>query len=308
MIHVEGLAKLYGDLVALDDVSFEASPGEVIGVLGLNGAGKTTLLRILAGELTPSGGTVRVGGVDLVARPRELRARVGYLAEHAPVYADMRLREFLAYLGRLRGVSRADLPSRVSAVAERLHLGEQLGRVIGELSMGFRKRVGIAQALLHDPPVLLLDEPISALDPAEIVGMRRLIRSLGGERTVLVSSHILSEVHETCDRLLVLKDGRLVAQGREADLSRPFGAGARVALLVRGTAELVTSALPDGVAVERSEPVGGGLMALTLVLDEDRREELVAALVMAGVGVRSVAQERSDLEDLFLSTVAEVAP
>lgn len=313
MIRVDTLCKNYGDLAALEDVSFRADEGEIVGVLGLNGAGKSTLLRILAGELALSSGGVQVGGLDLATHPREIRALVGYLPEGAPVYQDMRVRAFLTYMARLNGAPKRGLEARIDAVAELTHIGHQLDRVIGELSLGYRKRVGIAQAVLHEPRVVILDEPVSALDPAEIVGMRRLVRSLGGKHTVLVSSHILSEVHETCDRLLVLHEGRLVAEGSEAELNARLAGSDRLELTLRGAEEAIRAALPEGVEVDSIETLEDPVRRLRVQLDAspddaDPREALVAALVHAGIGVRAVVERRTDLEGLFLSVVEDPRP
>ena len=263
MISTQGLTKTYGDLTAIADISFEAQAGQVVGVLGLNGAGKSTLLRILAGELLPSAGRVVVGEAELETDPRGVRSQVGYLPEEPPLYRDMRVREFLAFVGALNGVPRVELTGRLAEVAEQTHVADQLDRIIGELSMGYRKRVGIAQTILHDPPVILLDEPLTSLDPAEIVGMRELIRSLVGDgrRTVFTSSHNLPEIHETCDTLMVLHQGELVAQGTQEELGVVSG-HERVEIEVRGEAGGLSAALPPGMEVVSLGSAGDGVAAL----------------------------------------------
>lgn len=303
IVRAERLSKTYGAVAALAGVTFECSAGEVVGVLGLNGAGKSTLLRILAGELLPGSGEVQVAGVELGADSRPLRRLVGYLPEEPPLYREMRVRDYLRFVGALNGVSGRDLAGRVGAVAEQVHIGDHLGRVIGELSMGFRKRVGIAQAILHEPEVVLLDEPVSSLDPAEIVGMRELVRSLGGERTVFTSSHHLREVHETCDSILVLHQGALIAQGTQAELGVLAGRE-RIEVEVRGAPDDAAGILPDGAAVAASEKLAGGLTVLTIDLADARREDVVAGLVASGFGIRRVEPVRSDLERVFLDLVA----
>jgi ABC-2 type transport system ATP-binding protein len=307
MIRVDGLSKNYGDLEALIQLRFEVAKGENIGVLGLNGAGKSTLLRILAGELTPSAGRVVVGEVDLAEDPHGLRARVGYLPEGTPAYQEMRVRGFLRYMGLLRGMAARELHARIEEVAELTHIKDHLERVVGELSLGYRKRVGIAQAILHRPAVVILDEPVSALDPAEIVGMRGLIRQLGGSHTVVVSSHILSEVHETCDRILVLHHGRLVAEGSEANLASHLGVSsdARHELVVRGDEARLREAAGPGARIEVLAPLGEGLVRVVVALDGAGPEALVARLVGAGLGVRRVAAQHTDLESVFLSLIQE---
>lgn len=304
MIRAEGLSKRYGDVDAIADVSFEAGDGLVVGVVGLNGAGKSTLLRILAGELLPSAGRVWVGGAEMERDPRAVRSRIGYLPEELPLYLDMRVCEYLAFVGELNGVPRGRLAGRIAEVADKTHIGHQLDRIIGELSMGYRKRVGIAQAILHEPEVVILDELTSSLDPAEIVGMRELVRSLGGDRTVFTSSHNLPEVHETCDTLLVLHEGVLVARGSQREL----GVAAeqeRVRIEVRGEPAALEDALPSGMAVVSRAVPAAGLIDAVVALGGGEREALVEALVRAGVGVRRLEVHRSDLERVFLQLVGE---
>ena len=308
MIRVEGLSKRYGDVAALDAVSFMAGRGEVLGVLGLNGAGKSTLLRILAGEVNASAGRIEVGGVAMADDPRAIRGRVGYLPEQFPLYLDMRAHDFLAYMGRLNGVAPRALAARIEEVAHRTHLTGQLHRVLGELSLGVQKRVGIARAILHQPDVVILDEPVTALDPAEIVRMRALIRSLGGSHTVLVSSHILSEVSETCDRLLVLHEGRLVGRGTEATLQADLGRILRFTLQVRGALAQVEQALPEGTVIVGHQTLALGVTDVFIEMQDDRRETLVAELVDLGVGVRALVERRSGLEEVFLSVVDGAKP
>ncbi len=307
IVRTERLSKRYGAVTALADVGFACRAGEVVGVLGLNGAGKSTLLRILAGEILPSGGRVSIGPFRLGdGEPgddsRAMRSRVGYLPEEPPLYREMRVRDCLGFVGALNGVARRDLAGRIAVVAEQAHLGGHLDRVVGELSMGYRKRVGIAQALLHEPDVVLLDEPVSSLDPAEIVGMRELVRSLGGRRTVFTSSHHLREVHETCDSILVLHEGELLAHGSQEELGALAGRE-RVEVEVRGTLADAAGRLPAGAATVQSADLGDGVSALTLDLAGVEREEVAGALVGAGLGLRRLAPVRSDLERVFLDLV-----
>ncbi len=305
MIRVEALTKTYGDLTAIENVSFEAQAGQVVGVLGLNGAGKSTLLRILAGDLLPSAGRVVVGEVELETDPRGVRSQIGYLPEEPPLYRDMRVREFLAFVGALNEVPQAKLAGRLAEVAEQTHIADQLERIIGELSMGYRKRVGIAQAILHDPAVIILDELVSSLDPAEIVGMRELIRSLVDDRRriVFTSSHNLPEIHETCDTILVLHQGKLVAQGTQEELGVVSG-HERVKIAVRGETEDVRAALPQGMEMVSLESAGDGSSEAIVDLGGGEPEALVAAFVKAGIGVRRLEVHRTDLEDIFLELVS----
>lgn len=302
IVRTDRLSKSYGAVTALAGVSFACGAGEVVGVLGLNGAGKSTLLRILAGELLPSAGSVSIGGVEPGDDARAMRSRVGYLPEEPPLYREMRVRDYLGFVGALNAVARHELPDRIAVVAEQVHIDGHLDRVVGELSMGYRKRVGIAQAILHEPDVVLLDEPVSSLDPAEIVGMRELVRSLGGRRTVFTSSHHLREVHETCDSILVLHEGELLAHGSQEELGVLAGRE-RIEVEVRATAADAAGRLPAGAEVIRSADLGGGVSTLTLDLSGAEREEVPAALVGAGFGIRRLEPVRSDLERVFLDLV-----
>ena len=302
VVRTERLSKSFGAVTALAEVGFECGAGDVVGVLGLNGAGKSTLLRILAGELLPSSGSVQVGEVEPGVDSRAMRSRVGYLPEEPPLYREMRVRDYLGFVGALNGVPRNELAGRIALVAQRVHVGDCLDRVIGELSMGYRKRVGIAQAILHEPDVVLLDEPVSSLDPAEIVGMRELVRSLGGRRTVFTSSHHLREVHETCDSILVLHEGALLAHGTQAELGVLAGRE-RIEVEVRGSAVDARRELPAGARLVRSVDLDDGVSALTLELSGVEREDVTAALVRGGIGVRRLEAVRSDLEQVFLDLV-----
>jgi len=229
VIEVEGLTQRYGRYTAVREVSFALSPGEVVGFLGPNGAGKTTTLKVLAAYLAPSEGRVVVAGHDVRTAPLAVRRALGYLPEHTPLYEEMRVEAFLEFAARIRGIERDDRGPAIARVAERCRLGDVLGRPVAELSKGYRQRVGIAQALLHEPPVLILDEPTHGLDPNQVLEVRELVREVGAERTVLFSSHILSEVEATCRRVLVIHQGRLVADDAvDALAARATGGAVRV--------------------------------------------------------------------------------
>ncbi len=307
MLEVQGLTRYYGRFCALRDVSFRVDRHQVVGLLGLNGAGKSTTLKILAGLLVPSSGSVRIDGVDATFAPNRLRRRIGFLPEQPPLYDEMRVGEFLEWCGRMKGMSRAEVRRRLPEVIEICALGDVRDHVIGVLSHGFRKRVGIAQAIVHRPQLVLLDEPVSGLDPHQIVGMRRTVRALGEDATVMVSSHILSEVEQTCDRILVLDDGALVADGTEEELARRFGAGLRIALLLRGEAARVREVLDGSAAVTAADvaDAGDGLVRADVSMSEDAREALVEALVRAGIGVRRLEEGAGELERIFLRLTAE---
>ncbi len=302
MIEVEGLTRYYGDFAAVQDATFSIGEREIVGFLGLNGAGKSTILKVLAGLLMPSAGSVRVGGVDALEQPDVLRTKIGYLPEDTPLYREMRVHEFLRWVGQAKGCSAQQVATELPKVIELCDLGSMQHKVIAELSHGYRKRVGIAQAIIHRPDVVILDEPISGLDPHQIVEMRRVVRSLKERATVLISSHILSEVALTCDRVLVIHQGRIVAEGSTDELANDEQATA-VSLTLRGETSDIEAALEGSGAVASSQVrEADGLVHadVTLVGEDDARERLVAHLVEAGVGVFGVQDPVSELERAFL--------
>ena len=307
MITARGLTKFYGDKRAIEDLSFEIESGEIIGILGLNGAGKTTTLRILASLLLPSTGTVTIGGVDVVEHPHQIRKMVGFLPEESPLYREMTVEAFLTFSGELRGLTRAEARQRLEQVLDVTSIADVRGEVIDNLSFGFRKRVGIAQAIIHQPPVLILDEPITGLDPVQIVEMRQMIRGLGGKHTVLVSSHILPEISQTCDRLLVIQDGHLVGEGTEEQLTGQLGGAHRVKLLVRGDEAQTASALrglehvTEFQVVNRTEDQ----LLLRVVTDADVREQIARALIKADVGLLHLGPAEAELESVFLQLTSQ---
>lgn len=299
MIQVEGLTKYYGEHAAIRDLAFSIEQGEAIGFLGLNGAGKTTTLKVLGCVLVPTAGRVVIDGFDVVKDPHEVRQRIGFLPDTPPLYDEMTVGGYLAFVARLRGVSARDVAARVAEAEEKTGLREVHGDVISSLSHGYRQRVGVAQALVHRPALLILDEPTSGLDPVQIVEMRSLIRGLRGEHTVLVSSHILSEISQTCDRLLVIQGGELVAQGSEDELARRAGGGGFIEVEVRGDRERVlasaTSVGPTEIVREE-----GGLLSLKIAASADLRPRVAQALVGAGLELLRLDRGAERLEAIFL--------
>ncbi len=300
MIEVDGLTKYYGEHAAIRDLSFTIAKGEVIGFLGLNGAGKSTTLRVLGAVLLPTAGRVKIDGLDLGQEPHEVRKRIGFLPDVPPLYNEMSVGDYLAFVAQLRGVAAADVPARVREAEEKTALTDVHDDVIGTLSHGYRQRVGVAQALVHRPALLILDEPTSGLDPVQIVEMRKLIRNLRGEHTVLLSSHILSEISQTCDRLLVIDEGKLVAQGTEAELSK--GSGAAIDVEVAGDGARAKSALAsvDGVRGVDVVKTLDGVTQLRVQAEPQLRPAVVRALVNAGVDVLRVDRAASQLESIFM--------
>lgn len=313
MIEIRELYKYYGDRRALGPLSANIEKGEIVGLLGLNGAGKTTTLRVLACDLLPTSGSVRVAGLDVVETPHEVRKRIGYLPDTPPVYPEMSVDEYLTFAAKLRGVRGADVEKRVDETLELTETGDERDRPIGALSHGFRQRVGIAQAIVHRPELVVLDEPISGLDPVQIVEMRDLVRSLGGEHTVVVSSHILSEIHETCDRILVIRDGEIVASGTEKELSARLLSGMRLSLVLKvgadgreratqlmsGVAGVTHVELLDDAAASAGRGAGE-LASYRVLLAQDTRDELTRAVVQGGFGLLEITRGERELESVFL--------
>jgi len=305
MISVEHLSKRYGSIHAVRDLSFEARAGEILGFLGPNGAGKSTTMRILTGYLCPSEGGASVAGFDVVERPLDVRRRVGYLPEHTPVYADMTVLEYLRFVAEVRGVPRAERRAAIARVLADCGLEGVRRRLIGHLSKGFRQRTCLAQALVHHPPVLILDEPTSGLDPNQIVEIRSLIRQLGLERTVVWSTHILSEVEALCSRVLIVNEGRVVALGTPQELrgmvpeSRPLRVTLRCAQSEDAVRERLL-AIP-GVAAVGVHPSPDGEHELELRSDdgEDPRAEVSALAAAQRWTLVTLAREEPTLEDVF---------
>jgi len=308
MISATGLTKLYGNKPAVRALDFEIERGEVVGLLGRNGAGKTTLLRILACELLPTSGCARIGGIDggpergfdVVTQSAEVRRLIGYLPDAPPLYDEMRAEAYLAFAARLRGLSRREARARVAATLERLGLAG-LGRdVVATLSHGYRQRLGIAQAIVHDPPVLLLDEPLIGLDPVQIVEMRSMIADLREEHTILLSSHNLPEVSVLCSRFLVIDEGRLVAAGTEREL-RPER-GMALSIELRGGERELAGFLEGRPEVRSFEiaSANGDTRRVALELASDEREALARALVEGGFGLLAMTPRRSELDEVFV--------
>ena len=307
MIEAQHLTKDYGSVVAVRDVSFEVGQGEIVGFLGPNGAGKTTTLRMLAGFLGATAGSVKIAGFDIATQSLEARARLGYMPEAAPLYPELRVREYLAFRAGLKRVARRERKSAVERSLEQAAVKDVAETPIGQLSKGYRQRVALADALVSNPPLLILDEPTAGLDPNQIVEVRKLIRELGQKHTILLSTHILPEVEAVCDRALVIAGGRLVAEGTLAELKgRERGRETRI--MARGDGERLTAALADlgGVKQARVNAVAGAADLVEILLEvasdaepEATVERAVAALVAAGGGVRQVGPVRASLEAVF---------
>ncbi len=302
MIEVRQLTKYYGEHAAIRDLSFDINRGEVIGFLGLNGAGKTTTLKILGCLLLPTSGRVVVGGIDVLQNPHEVRKKIGFLPDTPPVYGEMLVGRYLEFAARLRGVPASETAARVKEAEEKTGLSEVHGELISSLSHGYRQRIGLAQAMVHRPSLLILDEPTSGLDPKQIVEMRALIHNLRGEHTLLISSHNLSEISQTCDRLLVIRDGEIAAQGTERELAAKLGSGFEIEVTVRGTSgralEVTRGVLGVSAVTLLSED--NGEVAMRIKANTDVRAQLARSLVLAGFDLLRFDRAASQLESVFI--------
>ncbi len=302
MIEVKGLTKYYGELAAIHDLDFSIDRGEVIGFLGLNGAGKTTALKILGCVLLPTAGDVKVDGIDIARDPHEVRRRIGFLPDTPPLYNDMTVGRYLKFAAELRGVPPSEADKAVGDAEEKTATREVHDQPIFSLSHGYRQRVGVAQALVHRPKLLILDEPTSGLDPVQIVEMRSMVRALRGEHTVLLSSHILSEISQTCDRLLVIQRGEIVAQGSEQDLATSLGGGGTIEVEVVGpsTRAIEVARTVTGIGECTVLQEIGGVAVVSLQGAPDLRPKVVRALVQNGIDVLRVDRGAARLESIFL--------
>lgn len=310
MIEVSHLTRRYGAHLAVDDLTFTVEKGQICGLLGPNGAGKTTTMNILTGYISPTAGTVTIDGHDILEEPEDARACVGYLPEQPPLYPDMTVREYLLFAAELKGAKRGERAAQAERAAARAGLAEVCGRLIRNLSKGYRQRVGVAQALLGDPKVIILDEPTVGLDPAQVIEIRNLIRQLGRTHTVILSSHILSEVQAVCDRVLILSHGRLAALGAPETLGAALGARGVLHVTALGTAEQVLAAVQGVPGVERAELAAenNGEVSVTAhaAAGEDLRAAVSGALAAAGCAVLALTAETLSLEDVFLQVTEDV--
>ena len=317
MIEVEDLSKIYGSTPAIENVSFKVEPGEIVGFLGPNGAGKTTTMRILAGYLPATSGTARISGFDVHEQSLAVRRRIGYLPEAPPLYPEMTVEGFLYFVARLKGVPAGNRTRQVNAAIQRCHLQEKSRILIRKLSKGFCQRVGIAQAIVHDPPAIILDEPTVGLDPRQIIDVRNLIKSLAGSHTIILSTHILPEVSMTCSRVVIINRGKVVVTNTPENLeaSRAEGSGYELEIDANTTAIAQLQVLP-GVRLVESIPVIRTHNSTPL--QEDRTylrvttepgteigRDLVTVLVGMGVGVYEMRRLRATLEDVFLDLTTE---
>lgn len=309
MIKVEGLTKRYGPTTAVNNISFQVDRGEIVGFLGPNGAGKTTTMRILTGFLPPTLGKASVAGYDVMQQPLEVKKRIGYLPETPPLYPEMEVVEYLDFVARLKGIASAEVPSRVDAVLERCALGHVRHKIIGHLSRGYRQRVGLAQALIHGPDVLILDEPTAGLDPKQIIDVRKLIHALGGEHTIILSTHILPEVSGTCSRVLIINEGRLEASDTPENLTARLQGHESLWLDVDGPAPEIEQALNAVPGVSRVIRENGHAKRTTWQVETGKdpaiRSHIARAVVERGWGLFEIRPVGLSLEEIFLKLTAK---
>lgn len=304
MIKIENVTKMYGPKVAVRNVSFEVNKGEILGFLGPNGAGKTTTMRVITGYFPPTDGNAYIAGFSVTDKPLEVKKRIGYVPETPSMYGDMRVTDYIKYVGAIKGVARAELNGNVERVIDRCALKEVYRKRVGELSKGFKQRVALAQALVNDPPVLILDEPTSGLDPKQIHEIRGLIKSMEGDRTIILSTHILPEVSMTCSKVAIINEGSIVAEDSTDNLGSDISETHQIEIMVDGPENEVVQMLTeiDGIgSVSRS----GGSYLLDTGKDRDMRAQVAKTVVERGFGLLELKSRSLSLEDVFLKLVTE---
>jgi ABC-2 type transport system ATP-binding protein len=311
MINVHGLTKRYGEKLAIEGVTFDVQPGEILGFLGPNGAGKSTTMRILSGYMPASDGTATIDGFDVFTQSLQARSRIGYLPENTPLYLEMTVRGYLGFMAEMRGVPRRGRAERVATVMEQTRITDRADWITGKLSKGYRQRVGLAQALVHNPPVLILDEPTVGLDPRQIIETRNLIKGLGGTHTVILSTHILPEVSATCNRVVIISNGRVVAEDTPENLTARLRGSERIELEVGGAARNVVAklaAIPNVLKVDMAAP-GAANGHVRLFVDTavgaDVRADLASAVVKGGWPLYQLRNVGMSLEEVFLQLTTQ---
>lgn len=300
MIQVSHLTKLYGPRAAVNDLNFEVKKGEIVGFLGPNGAGKSTTMKIVTGFMPASEGTVKVGGYDVFEQAIEVKRRIGFLPENPPVYTEMPVQEYLDFSARLHQVEKGKVSRAVDSVIEKTKLGDVRKRLIGNLSKGYRQRVGLAQALVHNPPVLILDEPTVGLDPKQIIEIRELIKGLAGDHTVILSSHILPEVTATCQRIIVINKGKIVAEDTIDQLSARMTKGLIYSLHVKSPSQEGISSIQSISGVSKVSQSGSKIVVEIHPGAAEIRDQVVETAVKKNMGVLEFSAEKVSLEEIFL--------
>jgi ABC-2 type transport system ATP-binding protein len=309
MIEVEQLTKYYGYLPAISDLSFSIGQGEVVGFLGPNGAGKTTTLKILTCFLPPTSGKARINGLDVYRNSLKVREQVGYLPESVPLYTEMTVERFLSFAAQAKGMGAREIKTSINKTLNDCGLQKVRGRIIGHLSKGFKQRVGLAQALLNNPPVLILDEPTIGLDPAQVVEIRELIRSLGQERTIILSSHILPEVSQICQRVIIINRGRIVAIDTVSNLTAQIQTSRKIHLTIQGGPKeeilKVLTRQPGVLKADEKSDDGPGRYLVEMDKDQDIRADLARSVIEKGWGLQEMHSQELSLEEVFVQIVTE---
>jgi ABC-2 type transport system ATP-binding protein len=305
MIDVEHITKQYGDFTALQDLSFHIGKGEVVGFLGPNGAGKTTTMRILTGFMPPTSGTARIAGYDVFFDSLQARRQIGYLPETVPLYTEMTIFGYLSYMAKLRIPSGSERQERVEAAMEAVHITERADTIISRLSKGWRQRVGLAQALVHNPEVLILDEPTIGLDPKQIIEVRELVRDLGKEHTIILSTHILPEVSQICTRVIIINDGRIVAEDTPERLTTRLSGGERLYLEVANPSDELPQAIRSIAGVTAIESSKNGAYEVECAVGTDCRAAIARQVVMSNCGLLEMRAIGMSLEEVFLKLTNE---
>ena len=305
MIRVKNLTKYYNKRLALDNISFNVEKGEIVGFLGPNAAGKTTTMRILTGFLAPTRGEAWIAGNSVLSNSLEARQHIGYFAESVPLYTDMTVRSYLEFWAKLRGLDKERIKKRVNDVVETCHLEEYRDVYIGKLSKGFRQRVGVGQAIIHEPDVLIMDEPTVGIDPIQVAMTRQLIKELGETSTILLSTHILPEVSMTCDRVIIIHEGKIIAEDKIENLSSMVGTSKRIRLEVQGPADDVTKSLRQIRGISSVKMIDERHHIAEYPANQDLRSKITDAVVKGGWTILSMESLEMSLEDVFLKLTTE---
>lgn len=302
MIEVNDLTRYYGQKQAISNVSFKVNEGEILGLLGPNAAGKTTTMRILTCYMPPTSGTATVGGFDIFEQSMEVRKITGYLPENPPLYSDLVVEDYLTFVAKIKGIEKQRMNAEVDSVIEKANIGDVKNRVIAKLSKGYRQRVGLAQCLLNNPQVVIFDEPTIGLDPKQIIEIRELIKNLKGEHTVILSSHILPEVEQTCERVVIISEGKVVAEDTPDNLTARMKGSDRVLLEVEGDEKKVKDTLESfsGVMSVQTKNIGDGNVKVVVESKTDLRKDFAKALIGKNMGLLEMQADKVTLEDIFL--------
>ena len=310
MIKVENLSKYYGDVKAVQSISFELNDGEIVGFLGANGAGKSTTLKVITGFLTPTEGTVEVNNLNILNDIHEIQKQIGYLPELNPLYTEMRVYDLLEFTGQIRNISGKSFKNALAMVVEQCGLQGVIHKNVGECSKGYKQRIGLACAMIHDPKILILDEPVSGLDPNQIVEIRNLIKGLGREKLVLISSHILQEIQATVNRIIIINKGEIVADGTNEELMSGFMGNTKLTLEIRnaedGTVKAITEKIPALILIETESINGRQLLHLEYPKDEDPREAIFQYAVESNWVITEMSPHSVNLESVFRTLTTEV--